>query len=266
MARKKKVTIRIGDSGEEDRVSVKVTFNRRTVTFLTESLDKDDLANDERVKDYLNTLEKIIRYEYSVVGEDYKMNGLTHRMYDYEKLLKPTISYELEKAIIVPLGDVLTYTQYRKVEDSVFKVDSQLVDRLYFSVPYKLRYLQDEYAKNLHSYYDDTLISRIKAYNFFLHLELDYWLSQKPVKLDLSEAITSKFGAFKFIDWQYGNKMIERAKLLFAQQEFQKFNEIESMKFMDENFRWNDIEFQDFVHLVETPINKALILNMYGLR
>lgn len=215
MARKKKVTIHIHlDNDEQEVLKVRVTFNKRTIRFnITDPdhLSVKDFENPNRVQFYKNKLEKILRYEYSKVGDEYKMNGLTTRISLYKHKIATNFKINLSNHLLRPLGDVLTYNQFNAIKNSFFTHPKfSISPQSYFILPSMVRFLENYCKVDLDKYMDDRLVDEFKVFNLFLHvdnLERERLLSKGAYNRN-----THKQGAYECIDWIYSDDLKHELK------------------------------------------------------
>ena len=62
-------------------------------------------------------MEKIVRFEYSRLGEEYSVSGLSGRLSFYDTFLTYEYNHKVEEEVFSLLKDKLTYNQYVQIEE-----------------------------------------------------------------------------------------------------------------------------------------------------
>lgn len=106
-------------------VQCQVVFNRTNTKFFAHFF-KDSIlfpeafvkgsALEEIQKLYADYLEKIIRFEYGRLGEEYSVSGLSGRLSFYDSFLTYEYNHKIEQEVFALLKDKLTYNQYLQIE------------------------------------------------------------------------------------------------------------------------------------------------------
>lgn len=167
-------------------VQCQVVFNRTNTKFFAHFFKKSIDFSEEFVnssaleaiqKLYADYLEKIVRFEYSRVGDEYNVSGLSGRLSFYDSFLTYEYNHKVEQEVLSLLKDKLTYNQYVQIEGlgQPVGISSSL------DLPGTLVFLEREFSFDLFSMIEKEQ-QRIVLAGVLLGL-YDYWFKRSGKNL-----------------------------------------------------------------------------------
>lgn len=167
-------------------VQCQVVFNRTNTKFFAHFFKKSILFPEEFVKSaaleeiqklHSDYLEKIVRFEYSRLGEEYSVSGLSGRLSFYDSFLTYEYNHKVEEEVFSLLKDKLTYNQYVQIEglDQPIGISSSL--QLPGTIAFLAKTFSFDLFSMLHAEQQKTVLAGILLGLY------DYWFKRSGQNL-----------------------------------------------------------------------------------